>query len=78
MRVFNILLFIWKVGAPVRWVRAESLWERRGRRVWSALGRRRLSPPLRTVLKPEAVEGNGEAESGLRAGRTLSRPGGGP
>ena len=74
MRVFNIQLDIWKIGAPVRWMgggRAVSWWERTGRRVSGELGRMRLSPPLRAALEQEAVEGMEEAESGIRAGRPL-------
>lgn len=38
MRVFSILLGIWKSGAPVRWVGRVSWWEGTGRR------RRRVGP----------------------------------
>ena len=74
MRVFNIQLDIWKIGAPVRWMgggRGVSWWERTGSRVSAELRRTRLSPPLRAALEQEAVEGMEEAESGIRAGRPL-------
>ena len=44
MRVFNILLGIWKTGAPVRWMGGVSWWEGMGRRVSDKLGRRRVGP----------------------------------
>ena len=47
MRVFNILLGIWKSGAPVRWMGRVSWWEGTGRRVSDEPGRRRrrVGPP---------------------------------